>query len=147
MNKKRIVPPNDADLVENTYNIGIYNLEQDACEVDTEYTCTCLYVRYCDGNYCDAILEDGTFPVIYKFINGLADHALADTPSTGEIEQIIRERLLEEIIGYDETFDEHMGGDNPKCPAAEPDGVDNLEEAAMLWCKYVLERGPRRSRN
>jgi hypothetical protein len=144
-NGKRLVPPNDSELVESVYNIGIYRLDQDACEVDTEYSHTCLYIKYCSGDYCDTVLEDPAFQALYEYISGMLASTINEI-DTGKIEKRIEEDLFEIIKKYDETFDKHI---DCKCPAAEPNGVpdEKIEDVVMIWCKYVLERGPNVSRS
>lgn len=137
---ERLIPPSDSEDVEWVYNIGIYDLDRDACNVDTDYEKSCLYIKYCNGDYCDKVMEDPTLPKMYDFISGMLESKI-NILTIENIETRIEQDLFRIILGHDETFDEHL---KRKCPAAEPDPVsdDDREDVAMLWCKYILERGP-----
>lgn len=129
----RLIPPNDRENVEHTYNLGVYRLEQDPCEVDTDHG-GCLYRKYCEEDY--GWPKDEEFISIHcNFIKGMLDASCSNF-GINDIEDLIQCHLKDSILDYDESFEEHL----KLCPAGNPEPVTDREEPAELWCKYLIER-------
>lgn len=132
----RLIKETDSDKVEVCYNLGVYDLEKNAEEEDTENSSRCLYIEYCSSDY-GTIKESGVIEDDYDLVLNLVKNF---GHGKDWINDHIKNITSDIILHNDNRFEQHLD----RAPASNPDPItiQQTEYAANLWAQYLFERGP-----
>ena len=133
----RLVPAVEEEKLKNRYHIGCWEYDERGVDCEEKSTYVYLYTKYWCTDYGE-FKQNQQYSKIHEELCDLI--GVAENPDHENVEELIEALELPKTFRSDQAFLDHMEEVYSVPNEIPPD--EDLQEAADIWLRYLMERGP-----